>query len=464
MSPQPPWGAPVPGNRWDLVEGQDAPVRSVGVVVLHYRQQRELDRTLHALARQDYPADAVEVVVTDDGSDPPPSVPDGVRLVTQEDRGFRAAAARNAGARRTRADVLVFLDADSTPEPSFLRAVTRLPRLLPEAVVVGRRRHADLATVPVEAPVETSGPAHELAEPAWLREAYSGSADLLHADALSFRHVISAAVACSRWWFDHVGGFDEGFTTYGGEDWEWAARAWEAGGLLAHAHDATVWHDGPDAGEEPRDWGREDAAHTKDLESLAVASRVGVPGVTTRALDLGADDVVVTVSPWFDLAALVITLDPLLQAAPTARLLLDEAHAALLQHERRVRPRPEGDADGVPDVALLDAAGRYRRHVHVHAPAHASPATWHRLLSDVDRAGAPKRVTVEHDGRPLLEVRSLRALRRAALWDRPDLVAPQLLSSVAADVTPTGSGVAGRLLKAGLAGPKGAGRSRGQNA
>ncbi len=80
---------------------------------------------------------------------------------------------------------------------------------------------------------------------------------------------------------------------------------------------------------------------------------------------------------------------------------------------------------GVPDVALLDTAGRYRRHVHVHAPAHASPATWHRLLSDVDRAGAPGRVTVEHDGRPLLEVRSLRALRRVALWDRPDLVDTQ---------------------------------------
>ncbi|MGG5258848.1 glycosyltransferase [Phycicoccus avicenniae] len=454
----------MPANRWDLVEGQDAPVRTVGVVVLHYRQQRQLERTLQALARQDYPSEAIEVVVTDDGTDPPPSVPDGVGLVTQEDRGFRAAAARNAGARRTRADVLVFLDADSTPEPSFLRAVTRLPRLLPEAVVVGRRRHADLATVPVDAPIETSGPEHELTEPAWLREAYAGSSDLLHADALSFRHVIGAAMACSRWWFDHVGGFDEGFTTYGGEDWEWAARAWEAGGLLAHAADATVWHDGPDAGAEPRTWGIEGAGHAKDLESLAVAARVGVPGVTTRALDLGADDVVVTVSPRFDLAGLVITLDPLLQAAPTARLLLGGRHAALLPDEHRVRRRPDADVDDVPDMTLLDAAGRFRRHVHVHAPAHATPATWHRLLADVDRADAPARVAVEHDGRPLLEVRSLRALRRASLWDRPSLATPHTVSAAAADVTPTGSGVAGLLLKAGIAGPEGPGRSRGQNA
>ncbi|QKE85736.1 glycosyltransferase [Arthrobacter sp. NEB 688] len=464
MSPRPPWGEPVPANRWDLVQGQDAPVRTVGVVVLHYRQQRELERTLHALARQDYPAHAVDVVVTDDGTQPPPSVPDGVGLVTQEDLGFRASAARNAGARRARGDVLVFLDADCAPEPSFLRTITRLPRLLPEAVVVGRRRHADLATVPVDAPVETGGPEHELTEPAWLREAYAGSGDLLHADALSFRHVISAAVACSRWWFDHVGGFDEGFTAYGGEDWEWAARAWEAGGLLAHAPDATVWHDGPDAGVEPRTWGAEGTGHAKDLESLAVAARVGVPGVTTRALDLGADDVVVTVSPGFDLAALVIALDPLLQAAPTARLLLGDAHAALLPDERRVRPRPDGDGDEVPDAALLDTAGRYRRHVHLHAPAHATPATWHRLLSDVDRADAPARITVEDLGRPLLEVRSMRALRRASLWDQPDLAAAQPLSAAAMDITPTGSGVAGLLLRAGLAGVDGPPRSRGQNA
>ncbi|NHA68456.1 glycosyltransferase [Phycicoccus flavus] len=454
MSPRPPWGTPVPANRWDLVEGQDAPVRTVGVVVLHYRQQRQLERTLNALARQDYPSDSVDVVVTDDGTDPPPSVPDGVGLVTQEDLGFRAAAARNAGARRTRGEVLVFLDADCAPEPSFLRAVTRLPRLLPEAVVVGRRRHADLATVPVDRPIETGGPEHELTEPTWLREAYAGSADLLHADALSFRHVISAALACSRWWFDHVGGFDEGFTTYGGEDWEWAARAWDAGGLLAHAADATVWHDGPDAGAEPRTWGSEGAAHAKDLESLAVAARVGVPGVTTRALDLGADDVVVTVSPRFDLAALVVTLDPLLQAAPTARLLLGDRHAAQLPHEHRVRPRPDGDVDDVPDVALLDTAGRYRRHVHLHAPAHAAPATWQRLLSDVDRADAPARTTVEHLGRPLVEVRSLRAMRRASLWEKPDLAAPHTLSAAATDVTPTGSGVA-RLFRTGHPGPQG---------
>ena len=41
-------------------------------------------------------------VVVDDGSPAPPVVPDGVRLLRQDDRGFRAAAARNLGARHAR--------------------------------------------------------------------------------------------------------------------------------------------------------------------------------------------------------------------------------------------------------------------------------------------------------------------------------------------------------------------------
>ena len=53
----------VPGNRWDLLDGfVPDPLPTVSVVVAHYRQQAELDRTLAALARQDHPAELLEVV------------------------------------------------------------------------------------------------------------------------------------------------------------------------------------------------------------------------------------------------------------------------------------------------------------------------------------------------------------------------------------------------------------------
>jgi len=46
--------------------------------------------------------------------------------------------------------------------------------------------------------------------------------------------------------FRELGGFDERFTGYGGEDWELAHRARSAGAVLAHVPDAVAWHDGPD--------------------------------------------------------------------------------------------------------------------------------------------------------------------------------------------------------------------------
>ena len=133
----PPYGTSVPGNRWDLAP--DAPRRRrVSVVVTHFEQQDQLDRTLAALRRQTRPPD--EVVVADDGSPRAPEVPAGVRLVRQHDDGFRAAAARNLGVQASTGELLVLLDADTAPEPGFVERMVALPGALPEALVVGRRR------------------------------------------------------------------------------------------------------------------------------------------------------------------------------------------------------------------------------------------------------------------------------------------------------------------------------------
>jgi GT2 family glycosyltransferase len=240
-------GQPLAGNQWDLLDSEwPANQPTVSVVVIHYDQQRELDRTLAALAVQDYPADLIEIVVVDDGSPVPPTVPDGVRLIRQDDHGFRAAAARNHGARESTGSIICFLDADTSPEPEYVREITRLPALAPDVVTVGRRRHADFSTSDA---VDVAGAeAFELPAPQWLDDAYHHSRNLLIADNTSYRFIISAVLTCSRALFDEVGGFDETFQSYGGEDWEWAQRAWLAGGLLAHVPTAVAWHDGPDWG------------------------------------------------------------------------------------------------------------------------------------------------------------------------------------------------------------------------
>lgn len=391
----PPWGTSVPGNRWDLAP--DGPHRRrVSVVITHFEQQDELDRTLAALRRQTRPPD--EVVVADDGSATAPEVPAGVRLVRQHDDGFRAAAARNLGVGASTGELLVLLDADTTPEPHFVERMVALPEALPEALVVGRRRHADLAGTAPDGAIEEVAPPRELPEPAWLREAYDDSRDLLDADHTSHRFVISAVLACSRWWYDEVGGFDETFSSYGGEDWDFAHRSWAAGGLVAHRRDAVAWHDGPDAGARDLD---PDALLA---ETVAVADRTSAPGTTWRGLGRGPADLVVTLAPTLGDAELLVTVDSLLAALPRAVVRLPEGHRELVGADPRVVP------------AEQDVPASARLHLEVRQGLSGDPAAWTSLVDGLDGCTGSREVV---DGRA--ELQDLRLQRRAARWGRPDL-------------------------------------------
>ncbi len=372
------------------------------VVVTHFEQPRELARTLHALTRQTGAGTTwrdVEVVVADDGSREPPAVPDGVRLVRQADRGFRAGAARNLGAAAGRGEVLVFLDADTTPEPGFLSAMVRLPACCPEALVVGRRRHADLAATDPAAPVEQVGPQRELPAPAWLDDAYTASRDLLDADERSYRFVIAAVLACSRWLFEGLGGFDETFRAYGGEDWELAARVWRHGGLLAHAPDAVAWHDGPD-------WAGRDEVERRARkldETLAVARRLDGPGATTTGLRLGPPDPVVVVAEGLDPTGVAVCVDSLLAALPRARVHLSRADHA------RLGGATTGCGWAAPTCAPPPACSRYaapcaappRAGGRCSTPSAAStPPGWSGWAGRSGRAGAPATVPRSGCGSP----------------------------------------------------------------
>jgi GT2 family glycosyltransferase len=395
--------APVPGNRWDLLDGRvPDPLPRVSVIVAHYDQPVELARTLAALARQHYPAELLEVVVADDGSPVAPAVPPGVQLVRQDDAGFRLAAVRNLGVRAATGAVLCFLDADTSPEPGYVRALTRLPALHPDAVTVGRRRHADLSRVSAGEHVERAAPPRALDEPAWLADAYARSRDLLDADDRSYRYAIGAVLACSRTFFDEVGGFDESFTEYGGEDWEWAHRAWQAGALLAHVPAAVAWHDGPD-------WaGRGDSSDsgTATRQSLRLMSAIPVDGSQGRGLLGAVPDIVVHVRGQHDPAASVICVDALLAALPRAVVVLDqEPHATLA-----VDPRVRGPEEAVPDARVV---------VELARPVALAAEDGEVLRARLGRLGTGEEGRLElvaADGAVIARAECRRARRRSARW------------------------------------------------
>lgn len=246
---------------WPRPRGSDRSRPRASVVVAHYDAPEQLGLVLAGLAVQTLPAAEFEVVVADDGSPEPPEVPAQpyrLRLVRQEDDGFRLAAARNLGVAASTGEVVCFLDGDTVPEPGYLAAVLEAcdeavaqdPGGTGEVLVVGRRRHADLhGLLPddVRAWFAGDGPAPvELPEPGWLRDGYRWTDDLRRSDDESYRWVIGAVMSMHRSLFDRVGGFEESFRSYGGEDWEMANRCWQAGAQLRHARAAVSWHDGAD--------------------------------------------------------------------------------------------------------------------------------------------------------------------------------------------------------------------------
>ncbi|WP_225310270.1 glycosyltransferase family 2 protein [Microbacterium testaceum] len=390
-----PW---VPGNRWDLVAHLEPEPPRVSVIVTHYAQPAELARTLDALLRQDHPRDRLEIIVADDGSPEPPVVPAGVRLVRQEDRGFRAAAARNLGAAAATGDVLCFLDADTSPEPGYVRRISRLPALLPEAITVGRRRHADFAGLPSDVPVEDLGPTRELPEPRWLRDAYRQSGNLLRADDRSYRYVISAVAACSRVFFEEVGGFDESFSSYGGEDWEWAHRCWQAGGVLAHIPDAVAWHDGPDWAGRAAD----ESAAEGNRQTMSLAAKIPVDGSAGRGLLPSVADVEVSV-PVTTTAAAFLSADSLLAALPRAAVVLDPMPDEPMLH---ADPRVRATAGTDPRVVVA-----------LDHPVVVLRAEALRDALGVLAGGEIGRVHLRSpEGTALGSAMSRRARRRAARW------------------------------------------------
>ncbi len=210
-----------------------------------------LARTLAALEGQTYPRDLFEVVVVDDGSDPPlalPRSPMDVRVVRQERRGFGLARARNTGAREAAYGIILFLDCDWLVEAGWMAAHARWHHFVSDALTLGFRAHVSVDDVEAEAIRSRPGTLRELfsdrpADPPWA-DPYLRRTNYLTTRADDVFHVVGGNFGIGREFYQTVGGNDESFVRWGREDTEFAYRAYARGALLAPVRDPLSWHQG----------------------------------------------------------------------------------------------------------------------------------------------------------------------------------------------------------------------------
>jgi len=240
-------------NDWSAVAvpelGAWTPTSTVSVVVPAYQCQASLDLVLAALAGQTYPAELLDVVVVDDGSQPRLRLserrPANTTLIWAPDRtdGWGIASACDIGFRASTGEIVLRLDADMVVYPEHVEAHARWHHAIPYAVTLGYKRFVDRAEWPAPAELVARGVPglFDEGEPhQYVEELIERTDQLRAADHTVFRAHVGATVAVRRELYEVAGGYDPVLRR--GSDTEFGYRLTQAGAVFVPEPAAKSWH------------------------------------------------------------------------------------------------------------------------------------------------------------------------------------------------------------------------------
>ena len=256
----------VHGNDWRILNpaqiGEGKFVDRVTVILPCYMGQQELALTFAGLSKQTYPHHLIEVIVVDDGSDPPIKLPSQLpfetSVVVQERDGFGLARARNLGAENAKGEILIFLDCDMIPEPQLVEAHSRWHHENEFGLTLGFRRHADFSGISTEDLInanefESLLSGRKVTTPQWIEFHMGRTRNLTSDDSDLFRIATGGNLGVRKSFYETVGGFDSSFRQWGGEDIEFGFRAFNLGAVLIPERLAKAWHQGEGASPDPEE-------------------------------------------------------------------------------------------------------------------------------------------------------------------------------------------------------------------
>ncbi|MEU9831065.1 glycosyltransferase [Streptosporangium sp. NPDC048047] len=244
--------ARIPGNDHRVLTppelGGWSPSLRVSVVVPAYGGQDKLDLVLAGLAGQSYPAGLTEVIVVDNGSDPPlrlPALrPPGTKLITCPVPG--RPHARNAGLAAATGDVIHWLDSDVVLDRRSIEAHMRWHHAAPYLVVTGHLRFTP-AELPTPEAVAAAGDLAELFEPAephaWLVDLIERTGGLTDNPHRAFSLHVGGATSVNASLLAAAGPMDTGLIL--GQDTEMGYRLAQAGAVFVPEPLARAFHLGP---------------------------------------------------------------------------------------------------------------------------------------------------------------------------------------------------------------------------
>ena len=191
----------------------DPPI-SLSVIIPTYDEPERLCATLKSLADQDYPHEAVEIIVVDDAS---PNLEAGrlacikspfpTNLIRHRENQGRARA-RNTGLRAAAGEVVVFLDSDMTVRSDFLSTHAALHHIQPDTVCIGNIRFGTRVSPNALTRYMENRGVHRINE----------------GQPVPFKCFVTGNASLRRNQLLQAGLFDEDFTAYGGEDLELGYR------------------------------------------------------------------------------------------------------------------------------------------------------------------------------------------------------------------------------------------------
>lgn len=211
---------------------------STSVLTLVKGRQQQLENLVSFLDEGSQRPDELVIALMDDIQRPELTADFPIRMISVSGEGLPLAKARNVAASAAKGDKLIFLDVDCVPSSNVVKSYSGGLDDYPDACLMGGVKylpHLDQGVF--EAPnrleqLDAIGEIHPSKSP--FADTFVREEDYGQLWGLSF--------ALARETFELVGGFDERFDRYGGEETDFAWALKDQGVPLLRCPDALVYH------------------------------------------------------------------------------------------------------------------------------------------------------------------------------------------------------------------------------